>query len=159
MEFRSAVFEILGNYYQAISGAKTVSDYTERSLDGMEISLVGQIPYLPWANIEANHIEWEKVQNSKYSKGDKLSLELTIAPSLIVDVGYDDNNINGTNSFANIMFVFPARERAAATTQLVAETAFSGEDMSSELLSLVRRTNKQAIESEGTGVVIERLSE
>jgi hypothetical protein len=31
--------------------------------------------------------------------------------------------------------------------------------MSTELLSIVRRSNKQAIESEGTGVVITRLVE
>ena len=114
---------------------------------------------MPWANIVANHYEWKKDQNSKDSKGDKVSLELTITPSLIVDLGIDDNNISGTTNFANFMFVYPPRERAAASTNFVSETAFSEGDMTSELLSLVRRTNKQAIESEGTGVVIERLSE
>ena len=51
------------------------------------------------------------------------------------------------------------RERVAASTNLIGETAFSAGDMSGELLSKVRRTNKQVIESEGTGVVIARASE
>ena len=158
LELRSSAFEVIANYYQALSGSVTVGSYAERSLDGSDISIVGEIPYLPWASIVANHYEWKANKNSKSSKGDKLSLELAITPSLIVDIGYDDNNIHGTSNFAKIMFVYPPRERVAATTNLVGEKPFSQIDMSDELLSKVRRSNKQAIESEGTGVVISRLN-
>ena len=156
LELRSSAFEIIANYYQALSGSVTVGSYSERSLDGSDISIVGEIPYLPWASIVANHYEWKANKNSKSSKGDKLSLELAITPSLIVDIGYDDNNIHGTSNFAKIMFVYPPRERVAATTNLVGEKPFSQIDMSDELLSKVRRSNKQVIESEGTGVVMAR---
>jgi len=161
LELRSSAFEVNGNYYRALTGGKTVGDYTERSLDGAEITIVGQIPYLPWANIVANHYEWEKNKNSKDSKGDKISLELTITPNLIVDVGVDDNNIDGQQNFAKIMFVYPPRsgDRVAASTDLIGDSAFAAGDMSAELLSLVRRTNKQVIESEGSGVVIGRATE
>ena len=158
LELRSSAFEVIANYYQALSGSVTVGSYSERSLDGSDISIVGEIPYLPWASIVAHHYEWKANKNSKSSKGDKLSLELAITPSLIVDIGYDDNNIHGTSNFAKIMFVYPPRERVAATTNLVGEKPFSQIDMSDELLSKVRRSNKQAIESEGTGVVISRLN-
>ena len=156
LELRSSAFEVLANYYQAISDAETVGDYTERSLDGHDVSVIGQVPYLPWANIIANHYEWKKNKNSKDSKGDKLSLELTLTPNLIVDAGLDDNNIDGSTSFAKIMFVYPPRNRASASTDFVSDTAFVKSDMNLELLSIVRRSNKQVIESEGTGVVIGR---
>ena len=156
LELRSSAFEVIANYYQALSGSVTVGSYSERSLDGSDISIVGEIPYLPWASIVANHYEWKANKNSKSSKGDKLSLELAITPSLIVDIGYDDNNIHGTSNFAKIMFVYPPRERVTATNNLVGEKAFSQIDMSDELLSKVRRSNKQIIESEGTGVVMAR---
>ena len=156
LELRSSAFEVIANYYQALSGSVTVGSYAERSLDGSDISIVGEIPYLPWASIVANHYEWKANKNSKSSKGDKLSLELAITPSLIVDIGYDDNNIHGTSNFAKIMFVYPPRERVTATNNLVGEKAFSQIDMSDELLSKVRRSNKQIIESEGTGVVMAR---
>ena len=156
LELRSSAFEVIANYYQALSGSVTVGSFTERSLDGSDISIVGEIPYLPWASIVANHYEWKANKNSKSSKGDKLSLELAITPSLIVDIGYDDNNIHGTSNFAKIMFVYPPRERVTATNNLVGEKAFSQIDMSDELLSKVRRSNKQVIESEGTGVVMAR---
>jgi hypothetical protein len=57
------------------------------------------------------------------------------------------------------MFMYPPRDRIAASTNLVSKTAFEQIDMSFELLSRVRRTNKQVIESEGTGVVIGRATE
>ena len=72
LELRSSSFELLANYYQAISGDKKVGSYTERTLDGTEISAVGQVPYLPWANVVASHYEWEANKNSKNSKGDKI---------------------------------------------------------------------------------------
>ena len=67
--------------------------------------------------------------------------------------------ISGTSNFAKIMFIYPPRETATATTDFVSDKAFVQFDMSSELLSIVRRSNKQAIESEGSGVVIGRLLE
>jgi len=159
LELKSSSFDILANYYAAISGAQTVGAYTERTLDGVEITAVGQVPYLPWANLVANHYEWEAEKNSKDSKGDKISLEMQLTPNLVAEVGYDDNNISGTSNFAKIMFVFPAREKTpTASTDFLSEKPFVQGDMSLDLLSIVRRSNKQAIESEGTGVVIARLN-
>mgnify|MGYP000535391899 FL=1 len=159
LELKSSSFDILANYYAAISGAQTVGAYTERTLDGVEITAVGQIPYLPWANLVATHYEWEAEKNSKDSKGDKISLEMQLTPNLVAEVGYDDNNISGTSNFAKIMFVFPAREKTpTASTDFLSEKPFVQGDMSLDLLSIVRRSNKQAIESEGTGVVIARLN-
>ncbi len=157
LELKSSSFDVLANYYAAISGGQTVGDYTERTLDGVEVTAVGQIPYLPWANLVANHYEWEAEKNSKNSKGDKISLEMQLTPNFVAEVGYDDNNISGTSNFAKIMFVFPARETApAASTDFLSEKPFVQGDLNLDLLSIVRRSNKQIIESEGTGVVMAR---
>ena len=159
LELRSAAFEAVINYYEALTGGKTVGDFTERTLGGSEISIVGQVPFLPWANIIANHYEWKADKNSKDSKGDKLSLEMILTPNIVLEAGYDDNNIDGTSNFGTIMFVYPPREKIAATNNFISKTPFIKSDMSLELLSKVRRTNKQIIESEGTGVVIARANE
>ena len=39
IELRSSAFDALANYYSAISGGKTVGDYTERTLDGYDINV------------------------------------------------------------------------------------------------------------------------
>jgi len=159
LELRSSAFDALANYYSAISGGKTVGDFTERTLDGYDISVVGQVPYIPWVNVIGKSYRWEAEKNSKNSTGEKLSLEMALTPNLIAEVGFDDNNINGTDNFAKITFIYPPRDTPTASTDFVSEKAFVQFDMSTELLSIVRRTNKQAIESEGTGVVITRLVE
>ena len=157
LELKSSSFEVFANYYAALSGAQSVGSYNERTLDGNELTAVGQIPYLPWLNIVASHYEWEANKNSKNSKGDKISLEMQLTPSLIVEAGFDDNNISGTNNFAKIMFVYPAKENnQSASSNFISKEAFVQTDMSMELLSIVRRSNKQIIESEGTGVVMAR---
>ncbi len=158
VELRSSAFDALANYYSAISGGKTVGDYTERTLDGYDISVVGQVPYIPWVNVIGKSYRWEAEKNSKNSTGEKLSLEMALTPNLIAEVGFDDNNISGTDNFAKITFIYPPREAPTASTDFVSEKAFVQFDMSTELLSIVRRTNKQAIESEGSGVVISRLN-
>ena len=157
VELRSSAFDALANYYSAMSGGKTVGDFTERTLDGYDISVVGQVPYIPWVNVIGKSYRWEANKNSKDSTGEKVSLEMTLSPNLIAEVGFDDNNINGTDNFAKITFIYPPRETPTASTDFISEKAFVQFDMSTELLSIVRRTNKQAIESEGSGVVIARL--
>ena len=159
VELRSSAFDALANYYSAISGGKTVGDFTERTLDGYDISVVGQVPYIPWVNVIGKSYRWEANKNSKDSTGEKVSLEMTLSPNLIAEVGFDDNNINGTDNFAKITFIYPPRETPTASTDFISEKAFVQFDMSTELLSIVRRANKQTIESEGTGVVITRLVE
>ena len=159
VELRSSAFDVLGNYYSGISGAKTVGDYTERTLDGYDLSIVGQVPYIPWVNVIGNSYNWKAEKNSKDSKGEKISLEMALTPNLIAEVGFDDNNISGTDNFAKITFIYPPRQTPTASTDFVSEKAFVQFDMSTELLSIVRRSNKQTIESEGTGVVITRLVE
>ena len=159
VELRSSAFDALANYYSGISGGKTVGDFTERTLDGYDISVVGQIPYIPWVNVIGKSYRWEAEKNSKDSTGEKISFEMALTPNLIAEVGFDDNNINGTDNFAKITFIYPPRETPTASTDFVSEKAFVQFDMSTELLSIVRRANKQTIESEGTGVVITRLVE
>ena len=51
VELRSSAFDALANYYSAISGDKTVGDYTERTLDGYDINVIGQVPYLSLIHI------------------------------------------------------------------------------------------------------------
>jgi len=155
-ELRSSAFEAIANYYTAISGAQTVGAYTERALDGIDVSIIGELPYLPWANLIFNHYEWQADEGSSDSEGEKYSLELTLTPNFIVEAGGDDNTIDGYNRFVKAYFVFPGREKVAASTNFIGESAFSKGNMSSELLSKVRRTNKIVIESAGSGVVMAR---
>jgi hypothetical protein len=82
---------------------------------------------------------------------------LLLTPNVIMELGVDDNNIQKKDNFAKISFVFPAREGPTASTDLISDSAFPDGDMSSQLLSKVKRSNKITLESEGVGVTISRL--
>ena len=159
LEFKKSAFEANVNAYGSLSGSEAVGTYTERVLSGFDISLVGEVPYLPWANIIYNHYEWDAVKNITDSRGNKLSAEMLITPNLVVEAGKDDNSIDGLNGFARVIFVFPPREGISASSNLVGDTMFTSGDISNEMLSKVRRTNAMVIESESSGVTIARASE
>ena len=159
LEYRRAAFEALINAYFGLSNGQSVGSNTERVLDGNEIIIIGEVPYLPWANLIYKHYEWDAIKNSKDSEGDKVSIEMAITKNFIIEAGADDNNLDGANNFIKASMVFPARERVSANTNFIGETMFTSGDMSLEMLSKVRRTNTMIIETEGTGVVIARSSE
>ncbi len=156
LELKSSSFELLANYYQAISGGQVVGAFTERTLDGQEVSAIGKVPFIPWADIVATNYEWEADKNAENKKGNKFSLEMQLTSNIKAAIGTDDNNLDETTNFAKIMFVYPGVETDSASDHLFSKKAFVQIDMSSELLSIVRRSNKQMIESEGTGVVMAR---
>ncbi len=76
---------------------------------------------------------------------------------MVLEFGVDDNNIQKKDNFAKIAFVYPPREGPSASTDFVSDEAFPDGDMSSQLLSKVKRSNKITLESEGVGVIISRL--
>ncbi len=157
LELKSAAFEAMINYYQSISGGKTVGDFTERTLGGYDATIVGEVPFLPWANLVLNNYEWQAEKGSSDNSGTKYSLEMTITPNFIIEGGGNDNSADGYNRFVKAYLVFPGKNRVAATTNFIGESIFSSQvDMSDALLSKVRRSNKIIIESEGTGVVMTR---
>tara|TARA_Y100001936_G_C15888687_1_gene566775 strand:+ start:18 stop:908 length:891 start_codon:yes stop_codon:yes gene_type:complete len=158
LELRSSVFEAIANYYETISDPTTVGSFTERSLTGYDLTLVGEVPYLPWANVVGNFYVWEAEKNAEDTEGSKISLEMTVTPTIILEGGFNDNNNMDRVSFFKAYFVYPPRERVAATNKLIGDSAFSSGDMSGELLSKIKRTNKQVIESEGSGVVMAKAN-
>ena len=92
-ELRSSSFELNGNYYNALSGAVTVGDETNRALNGHDITAVGQAPYLPWIDLSLSSYEWEAEQNSKNSEGEVFKGQFYLTKALSFEAGVDDNNI------------------------------------------------------------------
>ena len=81
-ELRSSSFELNGNYYNALSGEVIVGDEKNRALNGYDISAVGQVPYLPWADFVFTSYEWEAEQNSKNSEGEVFKGQFYLTKSL-----------------------------------------------------------------------------
>ena len=157
LELKSSAFSAYANFYEGLSGGQKIRANTERVLDGLDVHLLGQVPYLPWADIHYKYFEWDAEKNARSTYGHTLSLEMLLHPSIILEVGYEDNNFTAAEEFASLRYVYPPIEGAAATDVFVSDIAFEEGDVSDLLLSKVERTNKIMVETESAGMVIGRL--
>ena len=153
-EFRTSSFELNGNYYHALSDDVKVGNDTNRALSGHDIILLGQVPYLPWADLVYTNYEWEAEKNSKNSEGEVYKGQFNLTKSLTFEAGLDDNNITKEDNFYRLTMVFPAKERPTLIDNLISKNAFENSDVREEMLTKVKRSNRIVVEVEASGVVI-----
>ena len=150
LEARSAVLEFIYNYYFGLDDA---SD--EKVLDGYELGLASQIPYLHWADVFINTYEWEGVSRDDV-KGTKIGSELLLSPTLNLEIAYDDKDKKGLEDewYAKIMFVHPPRNKNSLQDGFIsANTWRDQKDMSGQLLTKVKRNNKIFVEFNGKSTI------
>ena len=152
-ELRSSAFEINANKYFAISGAKTGRNgNTERALDGYEIEIGGQVPYVPSAKIFAKQWTWEGYQTSD-TKGKTYSLQINtpIAPNVMLEAGTKDFDTGTDIDFVNLTYKIgfggDISQQDDATPNLIADQAFNNKSMKDKMLEKVRRKNQIVIQT------------
>ena len=153
-EFKASAFNINGNYYlDPLGGAKNVGSSKERVLDGYDVNISGQIPYVPWANINFNNYEWKKEKGASDSNGEIYSGSFNISNDLTLEIGRDDNNIRNYRNFAKMIFVYGGKKRPSMIDGF-SSTAFQDSDVSKDMLTKVKRSNIITLEVESSGVVL-----
>jgi hypothetical protein len=151
-ELVSGPFEITGNYYSGLSGSKKVGDFNERVLDGYDLIVGGQIPYLPWAKIYYENYSWNSIKNSKDSEGNKLSTEIQLTKNISFEAGINDNAITGKDEYVMVTYSYPPSEKPTISDGYSTQ-AFENSDVSKQMLRKVKRTNKVVVELEGALIV------
>ena len=152
-ELRSSAFEINANKYFAISGAKTGRNgNTERALDGYEIEIGGQVPYVPSAKIFAKQWKWEGYQTSD-TKGKTYSLQINapIAPNITLEAGTKDFDTGTDIDFVNLTYEIgfggDTSQHVDSIPSLIADQAFNNKSMKDKMLEKVRRKNQIVIQT------------
>ena len=152
-ELRSSAFEINANKYFAISGAKTGRNgNTERALDGYEIEIGGQVPYVPSAKVFAKQWTWEGYQTSD-TKGKTYSLQINtpIAPNVILEAGTKDFDTGTDIDFVNLTYEIGlggnTSQQDDPIPSLIANQAFNNTSMKDKMLEKVRRKNQIVIQT------------
>ena len=152
-ELRSSAFEINANKYFAISGAKTGRNgNTERALDGYEIEIGGQVPYVPSAKIFAKQWKWEGYQTSD-TKGKTYSLQINapIAPNITLEAGTKDFDTGTDIDFVNLTYKIgfggDTSQQDDPIPSLIADQAFNNKSMKDKMLEKVRRKNQIVIQT------------
>lgn len=167
-EVKMAMVDFTANYYDALSGSKTISaNVTERALDGFDLELRSQVPYMPWARAGVGYFKWDG-EDFDDVQGVKASLDMDITPNMGFEIGLsdDDDDTQDTQVFANLTFSFgnnnAARPLSDNTGTLVThgidEKPFVMRDMRNHTLNKVRRQNKIVTERNSSGITISRAN-
>ena len=149
-EARSAALEFIFNQYFGVDDA---SD--EKVLDGYDVNLSSQVPYMHWADIFINKYEWEGRDRNDI-EGTKIGSELLLSPTFNLELAYDDKDKEGLEDewYANLIFVYPPRNESSLQDGFISKTAFSDKkDMTDHLLRKVKRQNKIMVEFNGKATI------
>ena len=149
VEAKNAVLEFVSNYYLGIGDATD-----EKVLDGYDIRLASQIPYIHWADIFVSTYEWDGRDRDDI-KGTKLGSEMFLSPSISFEAAYDDKDKTGLEDewYAKLLFVHPPREGATAQDGISDSMWREEKDMTGQLLTKVKRQNKIMIEFKGSSQI------
>jgi len=149
LEAKNAVLEFVSNYYLGIGDATD-----EKVLDGYDIRLESQIPYIHWADVFVTTYEWEGRDRDDI-KGTTLGSEMFLSPSVSIEAAFDDKDKTGMEDewYAKLLFVHPPREGATAQDGISNSMWREEKDMSGKLLTKVKRHNKIMVEFKGTSKI------
>ena len=150
VEARNAVLDFGYNYYIGINDGTD-----EKVLNGYDLNLASQIPYMHWADIFVNAYEYDGRDRDDI-KGRKLGSELLLNPSLNLELAYDDKDKKGLEDewYAKIIMIHPPRTGPSLQDGFISDTAWKEEkDMSKELLTKVKRNNKILVEFKGLSTI------
>ena len=106
IEAISSVFDLRGNYYNAISGFKATDEGREKALDGYDIQLNYHVTGKNNTDLYLQTFEWENPNSSYKEKGEKFGFVSQIG-NLNLNLGYVNDNKNNDGFFAGVKLVVP----------------------------------------------------
>ena len=112
LETKASILDFSFNQYIKTTNQKVISGTKEQVLSGNEYNISSQIPFMPWTvfNYQGYNIDNEKSLNDM--KGAILSLEMSLSPSLQLNIENDNSSVAGVKDQHNyeLLFVYPPRE-------------------------------------------------
>ena len=106
VEAISSVFDIRGNYYNAISGFKATDEGREKALDGYDLQLDYHIVGKINTDLYFNTFQWENPNSNFEEKGEKFGFTSQIG-NFNFDLGYLNDNRNNDGFYATAKLVVP----------------------------------------------------
>lgn len=150
-------FDFFANLYEATSDIRSYSNAsgngTEEALDGFDLELTSQVPYLPWMRIRGKYYGYNSNKASDDIDGWSASTEMDLHPNMRLEFGITDDNFSDETLFARFTFQLANNSRPAATTKLVDDKPFEVRDMTEHSLDKVRRTNTIKVERVASGSI------
>lgn len=160
-ELRWSAFDLYANKYFGITDWKTTNNGAEeKPLDGYDLDLASQIPYMPWAKVHLINYRWNKERAAEDLSGNKLTFEGALTSNLTFEFGrnFNTNNLAEDGNFITLRyrFVGAGSKQPNAMDNFISAKAFDMRDMSNHTLDRVRRNNTIVVERSASGIVIAR---
>ena len=155
VEAKAPILELTGNYYLGLSGAETIDGTKEKVLDGYELNLSSQLPFMPWTRINVQNYDFEKDKASENTGGNLVSLEMNLSQSIQFEASrnfIDTTGVDDENSF-KIMYYNPPRNKTSLQDGFLSASAFEKGDVEAKMKDKVRRRNAMTIEVQGAVVL------
>ena len=149
LEMRNAVLEFAFNNYFGLDDADG-----ETVLDGYDLRLASQIPYLHWADIFLNSYSWDGVKRNDV-EGLIFGSEMNLSANFQLELAYDDKDRAGLEDeyYVKLIFVHPPKEGPTASDGFSSSMWRENKDMTGELLTKVKRDNKIFVEFSGNATI------
>ena len=150
LEMRNAVLNFAFNNYFGMDDADG-----EKVLDGYDMRLASQIPYIHWADFFINSYSWDGVKRDDV-EGLMYGTEMLLSPNINLEIAFDDKDKAGLDDeyYAKIMFVHPPRNSASISDGISSDMWRAQKDMSDEMLTKVKRNNKIMVEFSGSASIV-----
>ena len=140
------------NKYLATSDTKYNKATAETALDGHEIEIGGQIPYIPSTKLFLKSWKWEGSGGTADTKGNTYSLEMNspLSPNLTLEAGikdYDDTTQDDIN-FVSLTYRLKMGndDKNVEIKSLISKNAYETRSIRKRLKEKVRRKNKIVIQ-------------
>ena len=155
VEAKAPILELTGNYYLGLSGVETIDGTKEKVLDGYELNLSSQLPFMPWTRVNVQNYDFKKDKASENTVGNLVSLEMNLSPSIQFEASrnfIDTTGVDDENSF-KIMYYNPPRNKTSLQDGFLSASAFEKGDVEAKMKDKVRRRNAMTIEVQGAVVL------
>lgn len=147
LEAKSAAVDLTFNQYMALSKWQNgASGNQERALDGREIELGAQMPYMPSARLFLKSFKWDGVDSASDVEGTSYSLELnrSLGSGWVLEAGRKDFDNRPDEDFARITYRLGLGSEAdsADVAPFISDRMFETGSVKHRELEKVRRTNR-----------------
>ena len=154
-EAKAPILELTGNYYLGLSGTEKIDGVNEKVLDGYEINLSSQLPFMPWSRINVQNYDFKKDKAAQNTGGNLVSLEMSLTPSIQFEVSRNFIDTSGVDDEENfkIMYYNPPRNKSSLQDGFISSSAFEKGNIEAKMKDKVRRRNAMTIEVQGAVII------
>ena len=151
-ELKASAFEFTANSYKALTKwKKGKSSNQERALDGHDIELGAQIPYMPAAKLYVKNWKWKGVDGNADTKGNTYSIAFShLVDNVQIELGRRDyDGVIADENFGQLTYSVPMDAAPTRSSKpLFSSEIFESKSMKDNMLDKVRRNNAIVIQTE-----------